>query len=120
MLQDNNLTVQLLQTLKDIGIGLIGGAIGYLMKYNKNKQTNPEYKVSFLLLFINIMIGGYTAYMFGSLIPADASYKDFALGAIGVSSYPILSFIESNGVNVLISILEKKTGIDIKDKNEKQ
>lgn len=118
--QDNSLIWQILGALKDVGIGLIGGAIGYFLKYNKHKENDPEHKLSFFILFVNIMVGGYASYMFGSLIPADAGYKDFALGAIGVSSYPIMSFIESNGVKVFAKFLSEKTGVEIKDKDEKK
>ena len=101
----------------DIIVGLIGGAIGYFLKYSKKKTQDPEHKLSFMLLFVNIMIGGYTAYMFGSLIPVEATYRDFLIGAIGVSSYPILSFIESNAVVYLVKILENKFGISTEEKN---
>jgi len=113
---DQTLFYQLLVAGKDIIVGVIGGGIGYLLKFSKNREADPEVHFSFMVLLINIIVGGYTAYMFGSLLPASAHYRDFLIGAIGVSSYPILQFIEVSGVKYFIKFVEKTIGIKFEDK----
>ena len=104
---------------KDMVIGFIGGGVGYLLKYSRDRRTGTDVPFSLSLLLINIIVGGYAAYMFGSLFPGDMHYRDFIIGATGVASYPILQFIEFNGVDIALYMIEKLTGIKLKaDKEE--
>ena len=112
---DTNYFVYLLMSFKDVLLGLIGGLVGYLIKYSREKNSDPEHKLSIIFMLINILLGGYAAYMFGTLIPKDASWRDFALGVIGVSSYPIMMFIESNGFNIVIKKMSTILKIDLEE-----
>lgn len=110
-----NYFFQILLSFKDVIIGIFGGIVGYLIKYRAKKEANPDYMFSYSMLLINIIIGGFAAHMFGSAIDPDFKYRDFILGAVGVASYPIMMFIESKALNVLIIKISKMMGIEEKD-----
>jgi len=112
---DSNIILQILQAIKDILIGLFGGVVGYLIKYKSMKEKDPTHLFSFSMLFINIIIGGFTAYTFGSVINIDYKYRDFILGAVGVASYPIMLFIESKALTLILLKISKMFNIDMKD-----
>jgi len=103
---------QMLLMFKDVFLGAIGGLVAYLLKYQKEKETNKDHTFSFISTIINMVLGGYVSFLFGSAIPEGWHYKDFIIGSVGVASYPILLYIESN----LLDIILKKT--QIKGHNE--
>jgi hypothetical protein len=105
--------LQIFHMFKDVLLGMIGGLIAYLLKYSREKEKNDSYIFSWISLFINMILGGYVSYLFGTLIDSQCQYKDFIVGSVGVASYPILIWIEANALNVLL----KKVGIN--EKNEK-
>ena len=113
-----SLIVQILHSFSDVIVGLVGGIVGYLLSYKSKKESNPEHRFSFSMLLINIIIGGFAAYMFGTAIDESWKYKDFVLGSIGVASYPIMTFIESKALSVLLNKISKMIGIDEKDLKE--
>ena len=118
-LDSNALVNHIMSLSKDMVVGFIGGGIGYLLKYSKDRRTGAKVPFSIPMMLINIIVGGYAAYMFGSLFPGDMRFRDFIIGAIGVASYPILQFIEFNGVDIALYMIEKLTGIKLKvDKEE--
>ena len=110
-----NIILQILHSFSDVIIGLFGGIVGYLLNYKDKKDKDPTYTFSFPMLLINIIVGGFAAYIFGSAIDESWKYKDFVLGAIGVASYPIMTFIESKALTVLLLRISKILGVDIKD-----
>ena len=110
-----NLLMQIIHTFSDVIIGLFGGIVGYLLNYKDKKDKDPTHSFSIPMLLINIIIGGFAAYIFGSAIDDTWKYKDFMLGAIGVASYPIMMFIESKALTILLLRISKMLGIDVKD-----
>ena len=115
MWHNNNTLIDHIMVLsKDMIVGFIGGGIGYLLKYSRDRNSGSKTPFSVILFIINIIVGGYAAYMFGTLFPSDIRYRDFIVGTAGVASYPILQFIEFNGVEITLTIIEKFTGIKIK------
>jgi len=103
---------QIVLMFKDVFLGAVGGLVAYLLKYQKEKELNENHTFSFVSIVINMILGGYASYLFGSAIPESWHYKDFLIGSIGVASYPILLYIESN----LLGVLLKKA--QLKDNNE--
>ena len=103
---------QIVLMFKDVFLGAIGGLVAYLLKYQKEKELDNDYTFSFVSIIINMILGGYASYLFGSAIPENWHYKDFLIGSVGVASYPILLYIENN----LLGVLLKKA--QIKDSDE--
>ena len=68
-----NALFQIATTFKDVILGFFGGMIAYLIRFQREKEENEEYKFSFVSLFINILLGGYASYLVGSVI--DPSWK---------------------------------------------
>jgi len=93
---------QILGSMKDILLGVIGGVVAYLLRYQREKDKDDSYSFSFVTLIINMVLGGYASYLFGTAIPEHWHYKDFIIGSIGVASYPILVWIERNALGVLL------------------
>jgi hypothetical protein len=112
----DSLFIQILHMFKDVLLGMIGGLIAYLLKYKREKEKNSSYIFSWVSLFINVIIGGYVSYLFGTVIDPQWQYKDFVIGSVGVASYPILIWIEANALDVIL----KKAGIkEYYEKDEK-
>jgi hypothetical protein len=108
--------IQILHVFKDVLLGMIGGLIAYLLKYKREKEKNDSYVFSWVSLFINIILGGYVSYLFGTVIDPQWQYKDFVIGSVGVASYPILIWIEANALSIIL----KKAGInEYSEKDEK-
>jgi len=102
--------LQLIGSMKDVLLGVIGGVVAYFLRYEEKKKLDDTHTFSWITLVFNMLLGGYAAYLFGTLIPETAGYKDFVIGSIGVASYPILTWVERNALGVLL----KKANLKMK------
>jgi len=101
-----NTFLQLFAHVKDIFLGLIGGVVAYLVKYRKEKEisihTGQIIEFDFMILFTNMILGGFMSYLVGTLIDPHTTGRDFILGSVGISSYAIAIFIESKFAKIII------------------
>jgi len=94
--------------IKDTLLGIIGGAVAYLLKYYREKQLGNAFAFDIGIFLINMVFGGFVAYLVGASLPLEMYYRDFIIGASGVASYQILSFIESDLAKRIIDYITKK------------
>jgi len=99
-----------LGSIKDILLGISGGAVAYLFDYSKAKREGDD-KFRFLLssMLINMTLGAFVAYTVGSMLPADMSYRDAIIGFSGVTAYNIILLAESRFAEWLVNKLQNGT-----------
>ena len=96
------LIVKILVALKDVLLGGLGGVAAYMFDYSRQKKQLEEVRWSNSAMFINLFLGAFVAYSFGTAIPEDVSGRDGIIGFIGVSSYAIMGIIESRFARIII------------------
>ncbi len=94
---------------KDVILGMAGGTIAYLFDYSKAKREGDETFV-FLVssMIINMMLGAFVAYMFGSSLPSDMEYRDAIIGLSGLTAYNIILLAESKFASWIIEKITNK------------
>lgn len=80
---------------KDVFLGLIGGAISYLFDFSKARRQGLDFAFQISSMLVNMCLGGFVAYMIGSIIPLETMGRDAIVGVSGVTSYQILLLAES-------------------------
>jgi len=97
-------------SIKDILLGMSGGAIAYLFDYSRAKRSGDD-KFKFLLssMLINIALGAFVAYIVGSGLPIDLVYRDAIIGFSGVTAYNIILLAESRFAEWLINKIQNDT-----------
>jgi len=108
---DTNFFHDLSSQFSEIFIATIGGMIAYFIKYTKEKELDKNYKFSFVLFFINMLMGGFVGYLIGTLIPSTSEYKDFIIGMSGVASYPLLLILEGKFIELISKFVLVKFGM---------
>lgn len=106
-MHDNNgyeLMVKLFIAFKDIILGGFGGIVAYMFDYSRQKKS-IEVRWSNGAMFINLFIGAFVAYSFGTFIPVEIHGRDGIIGLIGVTSYAILGIVESRFARIIIDRL---------------
>jgi len=96
---------------KDLLLGVVGGAIAYLFDYSKADREGQAFAFQMSSLLVNMALGGFVAYLVGTLLANDINYRDAVVGLTGVTSYQILLIAESK---FAIWVFDKLTG-DSKD-----
>lgn len=102
---------------KDVLLGVVGGAIAYLFDFSKARRDGNAFAFQVSSMLINMALGGFVAYMVGSIVPADTTGRDAIIGLTGVTSYQILLLAESKFATW---IFHKITGEKIEDHQEKK
>ena len=92
-------------------IGSLGSFVVYLSERALNKQRTQVWGFNFIIMVIQLFIGGVVAYFVGTLLAPDAINRDALLGIAGAGSYPVFKFLEANGNSILNKLADK-----IKDK----
>ena len=98
---------------RDVLLGGAGGVIAYLFDYSRSKKSGVVVTFSIGSLIINSLIGAFVANSLGSFIPLDTFGRDGIVSFCGVSSYAILSILESRFADY---ILNKFVGMKSDDK----
>ena len=104
--------VKLTVALKEILVGGTGGMIAYMVEYKRQKALVPEHKWSSGTMIIHIFIGSFVAYVAGTFMPPDMTYRDGLIGLVGLTSYSLVGLMESNftkyAMNVLMAMIGNK------------
>ena len=107
------LLVKLLAALKEVLVGGTGGMIAYMVEYNRQKALVPEHKWSSGSMVIHIFIGSFVAYIAGTFMAADMTYRDGLIGLVGLTSYSLVGLLESNftrwAIDVFMAMIGNKT-----------
>lgn len=90
------IVVKLITALKEVLVGGTGGMIAYMVEYKRQKALVPEHKWSSGGMIIHIFIGSFIAYIAGTFMAADMTYRDGLIGLIGLTSYSLVGLLESN------------------------
>lgn len=110
------LLVKLTAALKEVLIGGTGGMIAYMVEYKKQKALVPEYKWSSGGMIIHIFIGSFIAYIAGTFMAADMTYRDGLIGLVGLTSYTLVGLLESNFTKWAIDVFMAMIGNKIDGK----
>ena len=95
--------------VKDVLLGMAGGAIAYLFDYSRAKREgNVQFTFMFSSMIINVLLGAFVAYVVGSMIPLDTYGRDAMVGLSGVTAYNIILLAESKFASWLVEKLSKK------------
>jgi len=90
-----DILIKLGTSFKDILIGGTGGLVMYFVENKRLKVNGVEAKMNLGSMFINVFIGSFVAYVIGSSIGPDVSYRDGIVALIGMCSYSIVGLLES-------------------------
>ena len=106
------LLVKLSTALKEVLVGGTGGMIAYMVEYKRQKALIPEHKWSSGGMIIHIFIGSFIAYIAGTFMAADMTYRDGLIGLIGLTSYSLIGLLESNftkwAIDVFMAMIGRK------------
>ena len=104
------LLVKLSTALKEVLVGGTGGMIAYMVEYKRQKALIPEHKWSSGTMVIHIFIGSFIAYIAGTFMAADMTYRDGLIGLIGLTSYSLVGLLESNFTKWVIDVFMAMIG----------
>jgi hypothetical protein len=113
---NTNYFIALIILFKDVFLGVIGGAISYLFDFSKARRNGTTFAFQLSSMFINMALGGFVAYLIGTILESDMQFRDAIIGISGVTSYQILLLAESK---FAIWIFNKITG-ETSTKNERK
>ena len=106
------LLIKLSTALKEVLVGGTGGMIAYMVEYKRQKALIPEHKWSSGTMVIHIFIGSFIAYIAGTFMAADMTYRDGLMGLIGLTSYSLVGLLESNftkwAIEVFMAMIGRK------------
>ena len=106
------LLIKLSTALKEVLVGGTGGMIAYMVEYKRQKALIPEHKWSSGGMIIHIFIGSFIAYIAGTFMAADMTYRDGLIGLIGLTSYSLIGLLESNftkwAIDVFMAMIGRK------------
>ncbi len=92
---NTNYFVALIILFKDVFLGVIGGAVSYLFDFSKARRNGASFAFQISSMFINMALGGFVAYLIGTILESDMQFRDALIGLSGVTSYQILLLAES-------------------------
>ena len=105
--------VKLTAALKEVLVGGTGGMIAYMVEYKRQKLAVPDHKWSSGGMIIHIFIGSFVAYIAGTFMAADMTYRDGLIGLVGLTSYTLVGLLESNftkwAIDVFMAMIGNKT-----------
>ena len=105
--------VKLLAAVKELLVGGAGGMIAYMVEYKRQKVLVPEHKWSSGGMIIHIFIGSFVAYIAGTFMPPDMTYRDGLIGLVGLTSYSLVGLLESNftkwAIDVFMAMIGNKS-----------
>ena len=104
------LLVKLSTALKEALVGGTGGMIAYMVEYKRQKALIPEHKWSSGTMVIHIFIGSFIAYIAGTFMAADMTYRDGLIGLVGLTSYSLIGLLESNFTKLAIDVFMAMIG----------
>lgn len=104
------LLVKLSTALKEVLVGGTGGMIAYMVEYKRQKALIPEHKWSSGTMVIHIFIGSFIAYIAGTFMAADMTYRDGLIGLVGLTSYSLIGLLESNFTKWAIDVFMAMIG----------
>lgn len=106
------LLIKLSTALKEVLVGGTGGMIAYMVEYKRQKALIPEHKWSSGTMVIHIFIGSFIAYIAGTFMAADMTYRDGLIGLVGLTSYSLIGLLESNftkwAIDVFMAMIGRK------------
>lgn len=104
------LLVKLSTALKEVLVGGTGGMIAYMVEYKRQKALIPEHEWSSGAMVIHIFIGSFIAYIAGTFMAADMTYRDGLIGLVGLTSYSLIGLLESNFTKWAIDVFMAMIG----------
>lgn len=100
-----------LHLVRDLLLGLAGGAISYVFDYSKAKRGGDlEFNFMISSLLVNMVLGAFVGYSVGSIIEDDMHGRDAIVAFSGVAAFNILLVAESRLAGFLLELIDKYTG----------
>jgi NAD/NADP transhydrogenase beta subunit len=98
----------IVNSIRDVLLGIAGGMIAYLFDYSKAKRSgDDEFKFLISSMLVNMCLGAFVAYTIGSTLPEDIHFRDAIVGLSGVTAYNILLVAESKFAKWVIEKITK-------------
>jgi len=91
-------------SLKDVLVGGTGGLVMYFVENKRLKANGVDAKMNIGAMFINVFIGSFVAYVIGTSIGPDVSYRDGIIALIGMCSYSIVGLLESRFTQWVVDV----------------
>lgn len=104
------IAIKIATALKEALVGGTGGMIAYMVEYKRQKTLVPEHKWSSGTMVIHIFIGSFIAYIAGTFMAADMTYRDGLIGLVGLTSYSLIGLLESNFTKWAIDVFMAMIG----------
>lgn len=104
------LLVKIFHAMKEILVGGLGGVVAYMVEYKRIKSANENHQWNHASMVIHLFIGSFMAYVAGSFMAHDMTYRDGLIGLIGLTSYTIVGLIESRFAAWVIDIIMAVVG----------
>ena len=83
-------------------LGGLYAAFGGMVHFLYQSSRKPEIQFSWLMFFINIIVAFYVGQVIWDFVPAATDGRGGLLMLAGFLAYPILDFIEKNGVRYIV------------------
>jgi len=100
-----------LHFVRDLLLGLSGGAVSYIFDYSKAKRSGDiEFKFRLSSLFVNMTLGAFVGYSMGNLLENDMHGRDALVAFSGVAAFNILLIAESRLAGIIFDLVDKYLG----------
>jgi len=110
-----------LSGIKDIVLGMAGGIAAYLFDYSKAKREgDADFRFLVSSMLINMALGAFVAYIIGSVISEDVTYRNAIIALSGVTAFQIILLAESRFAEWVIARLTSSTSKNYRDTNSRK
>lgn len=104
--------------IKDVLLGMVGGATSYLVDWSNAKRTkDSDFIFRLGSLVVNTLMGATVGYAVGSILPEDTAGRNAIVLVSGVCSFTLLVLAQSQAAEVILDYVSK---IGIRKKDNKK
>lgn len=86
-------------------LGGLYAAFGGMVHFLYQASRNPGVPFSWLMFFINIVVAFYVGQVLWDFVPSGSEGRGGLIMLAGFLAYPILDFVEKNGVRFIVKRL---------------